>query len=76
VGKEVYRREKLSLPDFSKTHEATGELFTTVRKIKFLDLDEYTFVQLGRSFLLVVEVAGLFTIGEIIGRRNFIGYKH
>lgn len=75
-AKEVARREKFYPPNLAKLPEAQKELAQIASRIVKTPIPDYTPAQLGRGLLLAVEVAGLFTIGEIIGRRQVVGYKY
>lgn len=75
-AKEVYKREQFQPPNLAKWAEAQKELGQVVSKVIKTPIPDYTPAQVGRGLLLAVEVAGLFTIGEMIGRRQVIGYKH
>jgi F-type H+-transporting ATPase subunit g len=75
-AKEVYRREKFHPPNLTKFSEAQQELTQIASRVVKTPIPDYTPAQLGRGMLLAVEIAGLFTIGEMIGRRQVVGYKH
>lgn len=69
LAKEVYVRENLQFPKLKDWPLAQKELWS-LERIRSMKLDEAA-----RFGLILAELAGFFAIGEVIGKRNLIGYK-
>lgn len=73
---EVARRQQLHLPELAKWPQAKQELAEATKAVFKKHPADFSAAQAGRALLLGVEVAGFFVIGEMIGRRQIVGYAH
>ena len=72
----VYRKEQLSPPTLDKWPQARQELSQLWQHVRGTNVADYTPAQLGRGALLALEVSGFFVVGEMVGRRQIIGYQY
>ncbi|KAI3632341.1 hypothetical protein MIR68_007775 [Amoeboaphelidium protococcarum] len=80
-SKLVYRNANLAPPQLGTWNSAASEFATLIRQGLFARMARdgiggYTLRNVWDAAKLTVEVAGFFTIGEILARRQIIGYKY
>ena len=71
--KQVYVREKLSPPSLAQVASTYQSVFNNAKNVSYLR----QLVESGewrRYAIYAVEAYGIFSIGEMIGRRNIVGY--
>eukprot|EP00128_Syssomonas_multiformis_P005650 Colp12_sorted_trinity150504_noHs@8913 len=59
--------------DIAAAQKSVLKMVADAQKMKFLEL---TTTEAFKNALVVAEVVGIFSIGEMIGRRHIIGYNH
>ncbi|KAL1924873.1 uncharacterized protein VTP21DRAFT_4527 [Calcarisporiella thermophila] len=72
LAKEVYIREGMAFPSSAQWNQAK-EQATKALDINYLKSLSVT--DAAKAAIYSVEVAGIFFIGEVIGRRSLIGYN-
>ncbi|AOW02032.1 mitochondrial ATP synthase g subunit-domain-containing protein [Yarrowia lipolytica] len=81
LGKQIYLKEGFAPPSLSQFQSVYQNLFNSVKSYalkpqKVIDCAEsITKTDALRYTAYGVQILGLFTLGEVIGRRNVIGYK-
>lgn len=81
LGKQIYLKEGFAPPSVSQFQSVYQNLFNSLKSLalkpqKAIDAAEsITKTDALRYTAYGVQVLGLFTLGEVIGRRNVIGYK-
>ncbi|GAA5847358.1 hypothetical protein JCM3766R1_004689 [Sporobolomyces carnicolor] len=73
-AKQVYQAEKLSPPSFSSVSYAYQQFFRQAPHMSFWQ-KLYQSGEYKRWILYAVEAYGIFSIGEMIGRRHVVGYE-
>ena len=75
--KQVTKEERISIPNKTQWPQAVSE-FSKLRKdlAEMKPIRDYTPKQIGDKLLIVLELMGWLWIGEIIGRRHFMGYEN
>ncbi|ORX96569.1 hypothetical protein K493DRAFT_281832 [Basidiobolus meristosporus CBS 931.73] len=71
VLKQVYIKEGLAPPNVAQFNQAKEQF---QRSLDWTIIRELTLKQVAQKAVVGVEIAGFFFIGEVIGRRNLIGY--
>ncbi|KAJ1928652.1 ATP synthase subunit G atp20 [Tieghemiomyces parasiticus] len=72
LAKQVYTKEQLAPPSLAEYQPARKEL---LKLFKTENLKNITRQDAVKATVVAIEVAGFFMIGEIIGRRNLVGYN-
>ncbi|GAA5979606.1 hypothetical protein JCM5350_004953 [Sporobolomyces pararoseus] len=73
-AKQVYQAEKLSPPSFSSVSYTYQQFFRQAPNFTFWQ-KLYQSGEYKRWILYAVEAYGIFSIGEMIGRRHVVGYE-
>ncbi|KAK9763819.1 hypothetical protein K7432_009191 [Basidiobolus ranarum] len=71
IAKQVYVKEGLAPPTTAQFNQAKEQF---QRSLDWTIIRELTLKQVAQKAVIGVEIAGFFFIGEVIGRRNLIGY--
>ncbi|KAI9145501.1 mitochondrial ATP synthase g subunit-domain-containing protein [Paraphysoderma sedebokerense] len=74
IAKEVYVREQLHPPTSGQIQEARKVGESLVKSVQKREFKNWNKDDVAKGAALAVEVAGFFTVGEIVGRRSLIGY--
>ncbi|RKP40039.1 mitochondrial ATP synthase g subunit-domain-containing protein [Dimargaris cristalligena] len=72
VAKQVYNKEQLAPPSPQEWHQARKQLMDLLKTDRLKSL---TKEDLAKGALVGIEISGFFLIGEMIGRRNVVGYN-
>ncbi|KAG2229224.1 mitochondrial ATP synthase g subunit-domain-containing protein [Thamnidium elegans] len=72
VAKQVYVKEGMSFPTGTQFSQAQQ---TLQNSLKINNLKNLTFTDVAKSGVVLAEIYTFFLIGEIVGRRNLIGYN-
>ncbi|KAI9281926.1 mitochondrial ATP synthase g subunit-domain-containing protein [Sporodiniella umbellata] len=72
IAKQVYKKEGMAFPTGAHFTEAQ-QSFQNALKIK--NLKNLTFSDAAKGGIIFAEIYTFFLIGEIVGRRNLIGYN-
>ncbi|KAI8086977.1 mitochondrial ATP synthase g subunit-domain-containing protein [Gilbertella persicaria] len=72
VAKQVYVKEGMAFPTGAQFTEATN---TLQNALKIKNLKNLTFSDVAKGSVVLAEIYTFFLIGEIVGRRNLIGYN-
>ncbi|KAL0145364.1 ATP synthase subunit G ATP20 [Mucor lusitanicus] len=72
VAKQVYTKEGMAFPTGAQFSEAQQTLQNT---LKIKNLKNLTFSEVAKGGVVLAEIYTFFLIGEIVGRRNLIGYN-
>ena len=71
VAREVYRREHLQPPKLDQWPQARSELYSYLKWDYIRGMRREDWLRVG---VVGVELVGFFCIGEVVGRRNLVGY--
>jgi F-type H+-transporting ATPase subunit g len=72
LGKEVYTKENLAPPKLTQWDSARKEFW---QLFVWRNVREWKMNDVAKGAVVGVELLGLFTIGEVVGRRSLIGYN-
>ncbi|KAI8643922.1 mitochondrial ATP synthase g subunit-domain-containing protein [Parasitella parasitica] len=72
VAKQVYTKEGMAFPTGAQFTQAQQSLQNT---LKISNLKNLTFSDVAKGGVILAEIYTFFLIGEIVGRRNLIGYN-
>ncbi|KAG2208948.1 hypothetical protein INT47_011088 [Mucor saturninus] len=72
VAKQVYVKEGMAFPTGAQFAEAQK---TLQQSLKLNQLKNLTFTDVAKGGVVLAEIYTFFLIGEIVGRRNLIGYN-
>ncbi|KAJ1980664.1 hypothetical protein H4R35_001033 [Dimargaris xerosporica] len=71
MAKQVYVKEQLAPPTTAEYYQARKQLLDMFKRENVMKL---TAKDVAKGALIGIEVGGFFLVGEIIGRRNLVGY--
>ncbi|KAI8350856.1 mitochondrial ATP synthase g subunit-domain-containing protein [Blakeslea trispora] len=71
LAKQVYVKEGMAFPTGAQFNEANQ---TVQNALKLKNLKNLTFSDVAKGSVVLAEIYTFFLIGEIVGRRNLIGY--
>jgi len=74
AGKLVVKHQNLGLPSPAALGEAQTGITNFIASFRNSSWRKVTLGQAGQLSLVGIQIVGFFTIGEMIGRRNVIGY--
>ncbi|GAA5829453.1 hypothetical protein JCM11251_005057 [Rhodosporidiobolus azoricus] len=74
IAKQVYVAEKLAPPSFAQFSYTFRQFFQQGPRLSFWQ-KLYESGEYKRWLLYAVEAYGIFSIGEMLGRRHIVGYK-
>lgn len=72
VAKQVYVKEGMAFPTGAQFSQAQQQLQNT---LKISNLKNLSFGDVAKGGVVLAEIYTFFLIGEIVGRRNLIGYN-
>lgn len=72
VAKQVYTKEGMAFPSSEQFTQAQS---TLKEALKLKTLKNLTFSDVAKGGVVLAEIYTFFLIGEIVGRRNLIGYN-
>lgn len=72
VAKQVYVKEGMAFPTGAQFTQAQQSLQNT---LKISNLKNLSFQDVAKGSVVLAEIYTFFLIGEIVGRRNLIGYN-
>lgn len=72
VAKQVYTKEGMAFPTSAQLSQAQRSL---QESLKLKTLKNLTFSDVAKGSVVLAEIYTFFLIGEIVGRRNLIGYN-
>jgi F-type H+-transporting ATPase subunit g len=72
IAKQVYVKEGMAFPNGAQFAQAQQSVQSA---LKIKNLKSLTFSDVAKGSVLFAEVYTFFLIGEIVGRRNLIGYN-
>lgn len=80
LSKQVYIKEKFQIPVWSEVNHVYYNLYDQFLRLTYRPQQVLDFIKnFGKTEAIVygsylVQIAGLFSLGEIIGRRQLVGY--
>jgi F-type H+-transporting ATPase subunit g len=72
IAKQVYKKEGMAFPSGAQFAEAQQSVQNA---LKIKNLKNLTFSDVAKGGVIFAEIYTFFLIGEIVGRRNLIGYN-
>ncbi|KAG1470163.1 hypothetical protein G6F56_002842 [Rhizopus delemar] len=72
VAKQVYKKEGMNFPSGAQLTEAQQSLQNA---LKIKNLKNLTFSDAAKAGVVFAELYTFFLLGEIVGRKNLIGYN-
>ncbi|KAI7905693.1 mitochondrial ATP synthase g subunit-domain-containing protein [Cokeromyces recurvatus] len=72
VAKQVYKKEGMAFPTGAQFSEAQQ---TLQNNLKISNLKNLTSADVVKGGVVLAEIYTFFLIGEIVGRRNLVGYN-